>query len=1245
VAISLPGSRSFKSISVSWGHTLAVATDGTVWGWGGNSNGEIGADPTAIEYSATPRQIVLSGTIVDVAATGSWPASIAVTDAGQVWEWGTWGNTAFVPTRRTLPSNMGSSVINGVVSTSWNATLFPANDGSIWGKGGWGSVDLDGNCGANASDYPMWRNGTTMPARPLVRVRSTGQFGPAFAEDELAIARLETGAGAFLPMDGSGTAPGQVGSSMSIVATSPASSCFEPDALTYDISIDGGLSYEDEGISVATNSYGQNVVTTTFTPTVAGRTRGIFRVKNPDGATVSYRFWLGIAAAAATPGELGGDSELPLVFETPNGQNAVAVGTDGFLYAWGGERSITGRSSSATSHEKITPRKLTTPDGVQFVDVSVASRSDQTSAAAALSDDGRLFTWGTATTDLVLGDIDLGEDQPSNNEFVGTTTTMLGSTNPSLTALVTEPREVVLPDGVQLQKVKIIPGRDYGKLFGVALDQNGTVWSWGGGPTSSGGRGPEPTVVSGLAGMSITELELSSVSDYGRILLRDGLGWYQWIVNTSHSCSMTCGYTDASPVFISDAAQVVISTSYWSADVVPRYELSSAGVLTVVTVQGSEIISLPNGRIPRVMSTGLGSLSILATDGTIWQLYSRNPYRVRTGVVSTVSRFAGANSSFVIDSSDSIYRQPWSYPHTYSVGTCAALVDGEISRSYDFGIRQWKVASTGALGPSNQQDNFAFQVDSPSVPSSESRYRSDWGSYVDPLTVRPTGELRLFGYMKSACAGADEVDVTWDLDDDGDFETSAETALVEANATYLATPRRSEANGSTTYEGFDSRWRQSVASIDAQAAGGSLESGSGRYVSAKLTSPFGSQTYRFAVVARPAKPAGRVGVSINSAARFTSSTEVNLDMVWPEGTTTAIISNDGSFSDAQEVPVASRVRWRLPAEGSGMLPTTVYVRFKSLSADGEGWSDYGEGEVNYSDDIVLDLSPPQVSSLSASAGTSSLSVSSVKTRTSTTRVVVRLDARDDASGIQSMQVTTDPAVPGPEKPFSRQVTMSVDRGSIAVRVKDNLGQWSPWSFTRISGFVPPSGGSGGETPRTPEPQPQPVDRDPDTPRVAPPSEASGDSSVLAPAEGQASIKEEAKSPSLGGDSAPSQAAKAVPSYQSKEMRIGGVLGSTKPMRTAIQTAGSSTAAAPKLNVAAGAVISPKVRGLPLRTAIGITMMFGKKRISLGEVVASKSGQVSLPKMQFTRSGTYVVALRTKVRGKTSVSYLRIIVTK
>jgi hypothetical protein len=198
-------------------------------------------------------------------------------------------------------------------------------------------------------------------------------------------------------------------------------------------------------------------------------------------------------------------------------------------------------------------------------------------------------------------------------------------------------------------------------------------------------------------------------------------------------------------------------------------------------------------------------------------------------------------------------------------------------------------------------------------------------------------------------------------------------------------------------------------------------------------------------------------MTVNSGARFTDSTDVELTLNWPEGATTALISNDGSFNDAQEVPLARTVKWKLPSTGSGQLGTTVYVRYYNLSPDGAGsWS---KQEITYqiTDDIVLDLSAPDVSNVSAATSQAMAAAfrmdGIVMSKAVTQYAIVNVAASDLASGIAGMQVASDPAVPGPIRPYSSQVRVPVDRERVAVRVQDNVGLWSDWQYARVSGFV------------------------------------------------------------------------------------------------------------------------------------------------------------------------------------------------
>jgi alpha-tubulin suppressor-like RCC1 family protein len=101
-------------------HSLAVKTDGTLWAWGSNTNGRIG-DGTTVNKSS-PVQIGADTNWFRVAAGGDH--SLAVKTNGTVWAWG---------------RNINGALGNGTTSTTNNS---PVQIGSFTS---WGSVTAGGN--------------------------------------------------------------------------------------------------------------------------------------------------------------------------------------------------------------------------------------------------------------------------------------------------------------------------------------------------------------------------------------------------------------------------------------------------------------------------------------------------------------------------------------------------------------------------------------------------------------------------------------------------------------------------------------------------------------------------------------------------------------------------------------------------------------------------------------------------------------------------------------------------------------------------------------------------------------------------------------------------------------------------------------------------------------------------------------------------------------------------------------------
>ena len=97
-------------------HTLALATDGSVWAWGGNGRGQLGTG-TFVASNSTPTRVLLPGTAVDVVAGNL--ASGAITVGGSALVWGKAGGLGALQAQSlpAQPSWLASSVF-GCVSAN-----------------------------------------------------------------------------------------------------------------------------------------------------------------------------------------------------------------------------------------------------------------------------------------------------------------------------------------------------------------------------------------------------------------------------------------------------------------------------------------------------------------------------------------------------------------------------------------------------------------------------------------------------------------------------------------------------------------------------------------------------------------------------------------------------------------------------------------------------------------------------------------------------------------------------------------------------------------------------------------------------------------------------------------------------------------------------------------------------------------------------------------------------------------------
>ncbi|MES2297583.1 MAG: Ig-like domain-containing protein [Pseudomonadota bacterium] len=147
----------WTSIAAGEFHTVALRSDGSLWAWGANQNGQLG-DGSTIDRSA-PKRI---GTSTAWAAVATGKAhTIAIQKDGTLWTWGRNFNgqlgdasttDKWIPTKITVTAAAVPPATTGV-AVSWSTdahslsagdahSIVRATDGSIWVFGGNGSGQL-----------------------------------------------------------------------------------------------------------------------------------------------------------------------------------------------------------------------------------------------------------------------------------------------------------------------------------------------------------------------------------------------------------------------------------------------------------------------------------------------------------------------------------------------------------------------------------------------------------------------------------------------------------------------------------------------------------------------------------------------------------------------------------------------------------------------------------------------------------------------------------------------------------------------------------------------------------------------------------------------------------------------------------------------------------------------------------------------------------------------------------------------
>ncbi|MGX4585320.1 RCC1 domain-containing protein [Paenibacillus chitinolyticus] len=134
--------------------SLALKSDGTVWAWGNNSQGQLG-DGT-LKNNGTPKQIQNLNNVVKIAAGGNH--ALALKSDGTVWAWGDNGGGALgdgtlIDSKAPVQVS-GLSGVTDIAAAELNLSFAVKSDGSLWT---WGAIREASGLGSTTGNnkYPV----------------------------------------------------------------------------------------------------------------------------------------------------------------------------------------------------------------------------------------------------------------------------------------------------------------------------------------------------------------------------------------------------------------------------------------------------------------------------------------------------------------------------------------------------------------------------------------------------------------------------------------------------------------------------------------------------------------------------------------------------------------------------------------------------------------------------------------------------------------------------------------------------------------------------------------------------------------------------------------------------------------------------------------------------------------------------------------------------------------------------------
>jgi alpha-tubulin suppressor-like RCC1 family protein len=638
------GGTTWKTVSAGFDFTAAIKTDGTLWTWGSNSNGQTGINNTTAGTKSTPVTTFAGGTTWSQVSCGLLHTAAVKTD-GTLWTWGytgsgRLGNTIITGNRSTPVTTFAGGTNWSEVSCGNNHTASVKTDGTLWT---WGA-------GANGR---LGNNLTAIRSTPVTTFAGGTNWKQVACGDTHTIALRDDGTTKELFSFGNNIR-GQLGSSS---ANNVPGQVF---------------SYTNNWKQVSCNATGDHIS--------AVKTDGtLWTWGNGTNGRLGNTIITGTVSTPITT--FAGGTTWKQVSSGNN--HTAAVKTDGTLWTWGAGGS--GRLGNASVSNRSTP-VTTFAGGTNWNEVSCGYHT------AAVKTDGTLWTWGFNSSGQ-LGTNDLVNKSTPVTTFAGGTTWNQVSSGQSHT--------LALSDDTVNKRLFVFGTNSYGQLgfrlsilnpvttfaggtnwkqvssgwtHTAAIKIDGTLWAWGN--NTSGQIGINDTVtikttpVTTFAGGTNWK-QVSTGIEHTAAIKTDGTLWswgnntYRQMGNNSTTIFISTpvttfsGGTNWKQVSCANQFTAAIKTdgTLWAWGNNSTRQIGNNSATTYIS---TPVTTFAGGNNWKQVSCGggiaSGRVAAIKTDGTLWTW--GNNYAGSLGInsnqsaVSTpVTTFAGGTNWKQVSSS------------------------------------------------------------------------------------------------------------------------------------------------------------------------------------------------------------------------------------------------------------------------------------------------------------------------------------------------------------------------------------------------------------------------------------------------------------------------------------------------------------------------------------------------------------------------------------------------------------------